>query len=149
MIAIEAVIGISLTMVDCENQPRRGGRVAEGGGLLNRCTVKSCTGGSNPPLSATQSALQRILPAPRLKIQKFGAFRQVCLAKLDCRDWIRRTHTSNWRPFSPQANRQSSFGHIVLVAQKESFNATCPIRGSRAPEMTPNPVPESIEPSGF
>ena len=31
---------------------RRGGRVAEGGGLLNRCTVKSCTGGSNPPLSA-------------------------------------------------------------------------------------------------
>ena len=35
MIAIEAVIGISLTMVDCENQPRRGGRVAEGGGLLN------------------------------------------------------------------------------------------------------------------
>ena len=30
----------------------RGGRVAEGGGLLNRCTVKSCTGGSNPPLSA-------------------------------------------------------------------------------------------------
>src|SRR5512140_2844258 len=32
---------------------RRGGRVAEGGGLLNRCTVKSCTGGSNPPLSAS------------------------------------------------------------------------------------------------
>src|SRR5580658_11256253 len=31
---------------------RRDGRVAEGGGLLNRCTVKSCTGGSNPPLSA-------------------------------------------------------------------------------------------------
>ena len=26
--------------------------MAEGGGLLNRCTVKSCTGGSNPPLSA-------------------------------------------------------------------------------------------------
>ena len=32
---------------------RRGGRVAEGGGLLNRYTVKSCIGGSNPPLSAT------------------------------------------------------------------------------------------------
>jgi hypothetical protein len=32
--------------------------VAEGGGLLNRCTVKSCTGGSNPPLSAIQSALR-------------------------------------------------------------------------------------------
>jgi hypothetical protein len=31
----------------------RDGRVAEGGGLLNRCTVKSRTGGSNPPLSAT------------------------------------------------------------------------------------------------
>ena len=30
----------------------RDGRVAEGGGLLNRCTVKSRTGGSNPPLSA-------------------------------------------------------------------------------------------------
>src|SRR5204862_4898341 len=27
-------------------------RVAEGGGLLNRCTVKSCTQGSNPCLSA-------------------------------------------------------------------------------------------------
>jgi Na+/proline symporter len=27
--------------------------VAEGGGLLNRCTVKSRTGGSNPPLSAS------------------------------------------------------------------------------------------------
>ena len=31
---------------------RRDGRVAEGGGLLNRCRVKSSTGGSNPPLSA-------------------------------------------------------------------------------------------------
>jgi hypothetical protein len=29
--------------------------VAEGGGLLNRCRVKSSTGGSNPPLSAIQS----------------------------------------------------------------------------------------------
>ncbi len=27
--------------------------MAEGGGLLNRCTVKSRTGGSNPPLSAS------------------------------------------------------------------------------------------------
>src|SRR2546421_7004029 len=32
--------------------PRRDGRVAEGGGLLNRYTVKSRIGGSNPPLSA-------------------------------------------------------------------------------------------------
>src|SRR5262245_47956073 len=32
--------------------PRRGGREAEGGGLLNRYTAKSRIGGSNPPLSA-------------------------------------------------------------------------------------------------
>jgi hypothetical protein len=32
---------------------RRGGRVAEGGGLLNRYRVKSSIGGSNPPLSAS------------------------------------------------------------------------------------------------
>jgi hypothetical protein len=30
-------------------------KVAEGGGLLNRYTVKSCIGGSNPPLSASSS----------------------------------------------------------------------------------------------
>ncbi len=30
--------------------------MAEGGGLLNRYTVKSCIGGSNPPLSARFSA---------------------------------------------------------------------------------------------
>ena len=34
---------------------RRDGRVAEGGGLLNRYRVKSSIGGSNPPLSATES----------------------------------------------------------------------------------------------
>ncbi len=28
--------------------------MAEGGGLLNRYTVKSCIGGSNPPLSASR-----------------------------------------------------------------------------------------------
>ncbi len=33
--------------------PRRDGRVVEGDGLLNRCTVKSRTEGSNPSLSAT------------------------------------------------------------------------------------------------
>ena len=32
----------------------RDGRVAEGGGLLNRYTVKSRIGGSNPPLSASR-----------------------------------------------------------------------------------------------
>jgi hypothetical protein len=35
-----------------EIQSRRDGRVAEGGGLLNRYRVKSSIGGSNPPLSA-------------------------------------------------------------------------------------------------
>src|SRR5215472_2621091 len=40
------------TVVHYRCPSRRGGRVAEGGGLLNRYTVKSCIGGSNPPLSA-------------------------------------------------------------------------------------------------
>ena len=31
--------------------------MAEGGGLLNRYTVKSCIGGSNPPLSASKSLM--------------------------------------------------------------------------------------------
>ena len=34
------------------HRQRRDGRVAEGAGLLNRYTVKSRIGGSNPPLSA-------------------------------------------------------------------------------------------------
>ena len=38
---------------------RRVGRVAEGGGLLNRYRVKSSIGGSNPPLSATD--LSRVI----------------------------------------------------------------------------------------
>ena len=41
---------------------RRGGRVAEGGGLLNRYTVKSCIGGSNPPLSARNPARHSFPP---------------------------------------------------------------------------------------
>ena len=40
----------------CVSPSGRGGRVAEGGGLLNRYRVKSSIGGSNPPLSARQSA---------------------------------------------------------------------------------------------
>ena len=35
---------------------RRDGREAEGGGLLNRYRVKSSIGGSNPPLSASESS---------------------------------------------------------------------------------------------
>jgi hypothetical protein len=46
-------------VVDCSSTRRRGGRVAEGGGLLNRYTVKSCIGGSNPPLSASKSLTNR------------------------------------------------------------------------------------------
>ncbi len=38
-----------------ESDSRRDGRVAEGGGLLNRYRVKSSIGGSNPPLSASES----------------------------------------------------------------------------------------------
>jgi hypothetical protein len=34
--------------------------VAEGGGLLNRYTVKSRIGGSNPPLSAISPVLPRV-----------------------------------------------------------------------------------------
>ena len=39
----------------------RDGRVAEGGGLLNRCRVKSSTGGSNPPLSSRYLILNNLL----------------------------------------------------------------------------------------
>ena len=38
-----------------QDRRRRDGRVAEGGGLLNRYRVKSSIGGSNPPLSASES----------------------------------------------------------------------------------------------
>jgi hypothetical protein len=38
------------------SETRRDGRVAEGGGLLNRYRVKSSIGGSNPPLSARHTA---------------------------------------------------------------------------------------------
>ena len=43
----------------CET--RRDGRVAEGGGLLNRYRVKSSIGGSNPPLSASIFGILLIL----------------------------------------------------------------------------------------
>jgi hypothetical protein len=44
--------GLKRAFSPLESVVWRDGRVAEGGGLLNRCTVKSRTGGSNPPLSA-------------------------------------------------------------------------------------------------
>jgi hypothetical protein len=52
--------------------------VAEGGGLLNRYTVKSCIGGSNPPLSAISSYLPFIhrfagrFPCIKVKLQITG-----------------------------------------------------------------------------
>ena len=53
---------------------RRDGRVAEGGGLLNRYRVKSSIGGSNPPLSASESVSPRLgafLPRnPRIGSEK-------------------------------------------------------------------------------
>ncbi len=57
MSAIEAVTALISVVIDCKPARRRGGRVAEGGGLLNRYTVKSCIGGSNPPLSASRFKL--------------------------------------------------------------------------------------------
>jgi hypothetical protein len=46
--------GLARAAIFCEINRTlwRDGRVAEGGGLLNRYTVKSRIGGSNPPLSA-------------------------------------------------------------------------------------------------
>jgi hypothetical protein len=49
-------------------EPRRDGRVAEGGGLLNRYRVKSSIGGSNPPLSAIHSHNLFVLIFLRLSI---------------------------------------------------------------------------------
>src|SRR5437762_3570843 len=54
-ISARAKLAISFSAIIVESRPktsRRGGRVAEGGGLLNRYRVKSSIGGSNPPLSA-------------------------------------------------------------------------------------------------
>src|SRR5882724_10350157 len=86
----------------------RDGRVAEGGGLLNRCTVKSRTGGSNPPLSASlpstwgsPSDTFRYLPIPSVTFwpaseeeaersfpRSFRSISLVCLARnisISCR----------------------------------------------------------------
>ena len=47
--------------------------MAEGGGLLNRCRVKSSTGGSNPPLSASD---------PFAHCCKFADYSQILLPTL-------------------------------------------------------------------
>src|SRR5580704_16547959 len=50
---------------------RRDGRVAEGAGLLNRYTVKSRIGGSNPPLSAISAIIHnRVVNNPPLFIPR-------------------------------------------------------------------------------
>ena len=55
-----ARLGAVLTGKDLISKPLRRwrrGREAEGGGLLNRYTVKSRIGGSNPPVSAICAAM--------------------------------------------------------------------------------------------
>ena len=47
-----------MQVVGIPHRARRDGRVVEGGGLLNRCTVKSRTEGSNPSLSAIPFTFQ-------------------------------------------------------------------------------------------
>ena len=42
--------------------------MAEGGGLLNRYTVKSCIGGSNPPLSASSLKLIHLAPSTERRL---------------------------------------------------------------------------------
>ncbi len=59
--------------------------MAEGGGLLNRYTVKSCIGGSNPPLSAMQSQLQRNSALLLLKYAEKAGFSRYFLYQLDQR----------------------------------------------------------------
>ena len=47
--------------------------MAEGGGLLNRYTVKSCIGGSNPPLSARLLNINHLEPPLRTPTRKLPA----------------------------------------------------------------------------
>ena len=70
MFTIEAVTALISAVVDCRSARRRGGRVAECCGLLNRYTVKSRIGGSNPPLSAISSWHygRALLPAETRKL---------------------------------------------------------------------------------
>src|SRR5260370_20063435 len=63
----------------------RGGRVAEGGGLLNRYTVISCIVGSNPIPSATSL----------IKVEKLGF----------CRRWNARYVTGDFTRLPPDCHR--------------------------------------------
>ena len=51
--------------------------MAEGGGLLNRCRVKSSTGGSNPPLSASNPS-KSIQRHPDIRIKPQLILRFLC-----------------------------------------------------------------------
>src|SRR5207237_5566656 len=68
---------------------RRGGRVAEGGGLLNRYRVKSSIGGSNPPLSA------RITRLPACKLSNHRCAIMPFTSAMNCYlDRLAQTHES-------------------------------------------------------
>ncbi len=72
--------------------------MAEGGGLLNRCRVKSSTGGSNPPLSASESFALIISSLDRLFGRILGRIREFCIIQRITREEI---GPLNW-PFSLQ-----------------------------------------------
>src|SRR5436305_12731678 len=68
-------LAILFSAIIVESRPktsRRGGRVAEGGGLLNRYRVKSSIGGSNPPLSARifKTKEKRALPGGEVGVSR-------------------------------------------------------------------------------
>ncbi len=69
--------------------------MAEGGGLLNRCRVKSSTGGSNPPLSASESFSFIISHLCRRLSRILGRNREFCVTQRIARDEI----TTVNRPF--------------------------------------------------
>ena len=88
--------------------PRRVGRVVDGTGLENRHTLTGI-GGSNPSLSATQSAMQRMSSRPVPNFSNNAAFRVNRLSKAD---WGERTAPKRGRlvpRFLRARNWQSDF----------------------------------------
>ena len=75
--------------------------MAEGGGLLNRYTVKSCIGGSNPPLSAKSRNPNHVaqhraaLSSPEFIMRRMIASRRsLCLARLAATEPTK--HVPHW-----------------------------------------------------